>query len=143
MPNIALIEDSQSDALIFKLVLEEQGFNGKLEIFPDGQRALKALESNNEREKLPNIILLDLGLPGLSGHEVLMELRKNLALKDVPIIILTSSDNPNDREVAMQNGATMFMTKPLDLEGYGEIADRLLKIDIPRLLSKESLQQAN
>ena len=68
----------------------------------------------------PDIVLLDLNMPKRSGGEVLDRLRKD-AGRDIPVIILTSSDSPSDREEALRLGATRFIRKPTGLDEFLKI----------------------
>jgi len=138
MLNVLMIEDNSCDAFILERACEEVGFTGKFTVASDGARArriLHELDADGE-QRLPHIIVLDLGLPGLSGHEVLNEIRKNARTMQLPVIVFTSSDDPSDSVTALQNGASLFVTKPFDLDGYRQIAKRFVSQEFPRLVKE-------
>ena len=70
------------------------------------------------RQDPPDLVLLDLNLPRLSGHDVLAEMRRDPNLKCLPVIVVSSSDNPADVQRAYSAHASLFLKKPLDLERY-------------------------
>jgi CheY-like chemotaxis protein len=74
------------------------------------------LQSLRQAPRLPKVVLLDLYMRKLDGFRVLRRVRNQPAYKDIPVIILTASDNERDREKAMLLGATDFRTKPTNLE---------------------------
>ena len=84
----------------------------KLELLGQGER--------------PNIVLLDMELPQMSGLELLDLIRSNGAWDDLPVVMYTSSSDACDRRAAMRGGAAGFETKPFDLRGCELVADRLI-----------------
>lgn len=75
----------------------------------------------------PAVVLLDLNLPKIGGLELLAALRADKRRRDLPVIILTSSDEPSDRASAKAAGANAYLLKPSSWEGYAEIAAELRK----------------
>jgi len=120
--DILLIEDRMADAKLIQLSLKRYGFEGELLHVTRGFDGLKAMASWKDRQP---IVLLDLNLPGLSGHEVLREIRTNDEMKDVPVFIMTSSCDPQDFDESIENEANWFFTKPSQIEGYCEIWNRI------------------
>ncbi len=80
-----------------------------------GQEALQTLKGDNASPDMPRIILLDLNLPGLSGFDVLKEIRANGRWRHIPVIVLTSSSDPRDIELAHRMGANAYLSKPSTL----------------------------
>lgn len=142
MYNILLIEDNASDALILRKACEEAGFQGNFLLVDNGNKAIDILqhESWNSVNKVTSyaldVVILDLGLPAMSGHEILMQIRNSPSSAKLPVIVLTSSDNPRDKETALNNGAVLFLSKPYDLDGYMKIAEQLVVNEFPRLKPK-------
>jgi CheY-like chemotaxis protein len=88
-------------------------------IVTDGERALQYLhEVNSHDEVCPQLVILDLNLPRRSGADVLRKIRASPRCGDVPVVILTSSENQFDRDEAARLGATRFLVKPFDLDGF-------------------------
>ena len=67
-------------------------------------------------ELIPSIVFLDLNMPGLTGFEVLSYLRREPRLENVPVIVVTSDDQPESADRAMKNGATAYVIKPITLD---------------------------
>lgn len=82
-----------------------------------GQTAYGARAGLNAlKDIIPSIVFLDLNMPGLTGFEVLSYLRREPRLQDVPVIVVTSDDQPESADRAMQNGATAYVIKPITLD---------------------------
>jgi DNA-binding response OmpR family regulator len=76
---------------------------------------------------------LDLGLPQVDGHEVLRQLRASPERADVPVIVLSTSSNPEDHRVAKEAGADAYLTKAPDFDGLEALVRHLLEWEFPRL----------
>ena len=73
----------------------------------------------------PGMILLDLNLPGTDGREVLLEVKKNPELSNIPVIILTTSSDQRDVDACYRTGANSYIVKPVNLEGFMKAIERL------------------
>lgn len=114
---ILLVEDDEDDAFFMKRALAKAEIDMTVHIAVNGQEALDYLKgagkfSDRSQYPLPTIVFLDLKLPYVHGFEVLKWIRSQPALNDVPVIVLTSSPEPRDREKAMQLGAKTYLVKP-------------------------------
>lgn len=105
---ILLIDDDEDDRDFFQFALEDIDKDIQYHGIESGYEALDFLKQN----LLPDYIFLDLNMPGMSGRECLMELKKNAALIHIPVIIFSTSSDPNDRAETKQLGAIDFITKP-------------------------------
>jgi two-component system cell cycle response regulator DivK len=123
MKRILIVEDKASSRELLRTVLEHQGF-AVIEA-ADGDEGLQ-----KARAEAPDLILLDLQMPIRSGYEVLTELRRELRLRNVPVIAVTASAMQGDREKALAAGFNGYLTKPLPLSN--------LRSEIQRLLPGES-----
>jgi CheY-like chemotaxis protein len=74
--------------------------------------------ADRQQHPLPDLILLDLKLPGVSGHEVLRQVKGTPYLKRIPIVILTSSKQETDRELGYDHGANSYLVKPVSFDGF-------------------------
>lgn len=114
---VMLIEDNPGDVELIQEALEEIGANCTLEVSETGHDALTRLHTAKDNpESLPDLILLDLNLPGKDGREVLTEIKQDSVLLTIPVIVLTSSDAEEDIIRAYELHANCYIRKPLDFE---------------------------
>lgn len=126
---ILLAEDNDGDVFLVKRALEKHQLPHELMLARSGEEALKLLELA-ENGAPPDLILLDLNLPRVDGAQVLTWIRKSEAFKRTPVIVLTSSDSPRDRETVLALGADMYFRKPTDLKSFmdlGHVVERVLE----------------
>src|SRR6185503_12147228 len=110
---ILLVEDNMGDVVLMERLLPECRFPVRIKVARDGEEALKVLQeaSSFEGRENPDLILLDLNLPKVDGHQVLAEIKANPDLKSIPVLILTSSNDRTDVETAMKNHADGYLVK--------------------------------
>jgi chemotaxis family two-component system response regulator Rcp1 len=130
--HILLAEDNDGDVFLVRRALEKQGLQHELTVARNGEEALKILERAGRDQDFdtPDLIVLDLNLPKIDGTQVLFRIRKSTALGAIPVIILTSSDSPKDRESALELGANLYFRKPTDLQSFmhlGEVVATILR----------------
>ena len=101
----------------------------RLTVVPDGQFALDylydLLDSASSTEPLPDLVLLDLNLPGIDGGEVLSRVKSDPALRTVPVVVLTTSRRDEDVLQSYQAGANTYIQKPTEYARYRELVDLL------------------
>ncbi len=121
-PYILLVEDNPVDVFITKKALEEGGFRFTLHVIEDGQQALDFLHehcsSTDVNSFCPDIILLDLNLPGISGKEVLADIRDHQSTSLIPVIVLTTSSAEQDIIESYSRHANCYITKPVDVDNF-------------------------
>src|SRR5690606_33147709 len=122
-----LVEDNPGDIRLIQEVLKDSALNNSLNVVRDGVQALRFLrrEGIYSSTPRPDIILLDLNLPGISGHEVLAEIKQDKGLKRIPVLVLTSSDDINDIHVSYNLYANCYITKPTSLNRLAEIVGEI------------------
>ena len=142
--NILLVEDNPADMRMLKDLFEESKKTPSLFWVTDGYEALDYIYQRNEYKgaALPDVILLDLGLPRISGYEVLKELKEQPHLAHIPVVILSTSCNPLDRKQCEAFGADVFFSKPHSLKGYEELVEQLSGLELPRLAAASRQKQA-
>jgi CheY-like chemotaxis protein len=113
---ILLIEDTPTEARRTTRALRKGRIRSRITVVEDGEQALALLRSQPEYR--PDIILLDWYLPRKSGREVLEDLKNDPAFRQVPIVVLSMSDKPEDVAAAYDGHANSFVTKPTDLEQF-------------------------
>ncbi|CDG64974.1 MAG: hypothetical protein PWQ15_1140 [Methanobacterium sp.] len=114
---ILLVEDNPGDVRLIQEVFKEAEIENQLHVTRDGEEAMQMLHQlENNQNKLPDLILLDLNLPKKSGGEVLKEIKENDKLKCIPVVVLTSSNREEDLVESYKNNANCYITKPLNLD---------------------------
>lgn len=129
--NILIAEDQETDAYLMKWAFKKVGLEHQFSHVLDGQQTVDYLcgtapFSDRERFPLPDLLLLDLKMPRLTGFDVLAWLKSNPGLNRFPVVVLTSSDLPADIEKAQELGAADYRVKPSGLDGMVRLA---LEID--------------
>jgi len=123
---ILLVEDNPADIKITERALRASAMPVQLIVVRDGQEAVEYLlrqgeHANNATWKHPDIILLDLNLPRLSGQEVLERIRATPALRSFPVIVLTTSRRHEDIQAVYAAGANTYIEKPSDFQRFVEV----------------------
>jgi two-component system response regulator len=127
---ILLIEDNADDEALTLRALKKNRILNQVVVARDGLAALDYLFARGEHagrdaSQLPQVVLLDLKLPKLDGHEVLRQLRAHPLTKRVPVVILTSSRQDEDLLESYASGANSFVQKPVDFEQFTEAVRQL------------------
>lgn len=128
--SILLVEDNPQDEMLILRVLKKANVANRIDVVRDGQQAVDYLFNQGEYyapegRELPTVIILDIGLPRLSGLEVLQKVREDQRTRLVPVVILTSSDEEKDRLRSYECGANSFVQKPLGFSEFAETVARL------------------
>lgn len=126
MPNliqILLVEDSPEDIELTLEALEGSKLANALEIVNDGVEALAYLRKQGKyaSSPRPSLILLDLNMPKKDGRAVLEEIKNDDTLKDIPVVILTTSKDEEDIARAYRSHANCYITKPVDIEQFQKV----------------------
>jgi two-component system, chemotaxis family, response regulator Rcp1 len=129
------VEDSAGDALLMKELFKTSRFPIHLTLARDGETALMMLKDKAafSGKGKPDIILLDLSLPRLSGLELLATIRKSKHLDEVPILIMSASQKDQDLQTAYQNHANFYIVKPLDMDHFSVVMTYIEKFWLARI----------
>lgn len=124
---ILMIEDNMADAVLTRAAFVETKLVMAIDVAEDGDSALSRLrrEPPYHDFNLPDLILLDLNLPGKSGKEILMEIKSDPKISHIPIIILTTSSQDNDVLESYKLQANCFITKPADMDQFRYVVAQL------------------
>jgi two-component system response regulator len=127
---ILLVEDNPDDEALTLRALRKANVRNEVVVARDGVEALEFLfgtgpHAGRDTEKLPQVVLLDLKLPRLDGLEVLRRLRADARTKILPVVILTSSNEDEDRLAGYQLGANSYVRKPVDFSQFVEAVRQL------------------
>lgn len=106
MANILIIEDSPTEAHVFKRLLEKRGYN--VEISEDAENGM-----NRAQTLLPDVILMDVVMPGVNGFQATRELRRQQSTSGIPIIMITTKGQETDRIWGIRQGACDYLVKPV------------------------------
>ncbi len=132
---ILIVEDNPQDERLILRALRKANLANTIDVVRDGQQALDYLFVEGEfaarAPGLPAVILLDIGLPRLSGLQVLERLRADPRTHLLPVVILTSSDEERDRLQSYENGANSFVRKPVE---FAELAETVARLGVYWLL---------
>lgn len=120
---ILLVEDNAGDVRLTREALKEGRIRNRLHVVSDGEHALRFLRRQDEYADAPrpDLILLDLNLPRLDGREVLTDIKNDPRLKQIPVVVLTSSRAEKDLLSAYDQHANCFITKPVGFEDFMEV----------------------
>ena len=118
--DILLVEDNAADVRLTVEALREGKVRNRLTVARDGEEALEILRGRGQegQSSRPDLILLDLNLPRRDGREVLAELKADPELKQIPVVVLTTSSAELDIVKSYQLHANCYITKPLDLDQF-------------------------
>lgn len=113
---VLLVEDDAADAMLIEDALLDGGVVRTISQVSDGIAALDHLRSEDELR--PDLIVLDLNMPRMSGTELLSVLKNDDELKTIPVVVLTTSAAPDDVATAYQRHANAYVTKPVNLDDF-------------------------
>ena len=125
---IFIVDDSPTDIELTTIALEATGREIVVRFATDGKSALAMLRNGL---RVPALILLDLKMPGMDGIEVLREIRTDDRLRDLPVVVVTSSALESDREDAFAAGASGYIQKPLALDQFGKDLESVVRRWLP------------
>lgn len=125
--NIMLVEDNEGDIILIQDALEEAKILNNMTLARDGAEAIEKLEKIviENPNNLPDLILLDINLPKKNGHEVLEVLKSDSRLKQVPIIVLTTSSSELDIFKAYNLHANCYIIKPVEISEFLRVVSKI------------------
>lgn len=115
---ILLVEDDKAHGMLIMRAFERLGFSERIDWVRDAKAALDYLREREGRGEdfMPRLVILDLRLPKLGGHEVLSEMKRSERLRMIPVVVLTTSTSEDDLQKAYSNHVNSYLSKPLRLE---------------------------
>ena len=128
---ILLVEDTPEDAEATLRAFKKAGMANPIFHCKDGDDALDYLRQQGkyadpQKAPRPGMILLDLNMPGTDGREVLSEIKADESLRQIPVIVLTTSADERDIQTCYRDGANSYIQKPVDMKGFLESIQRLV-----------------
>jgi CheY-like chemotaxis protein len=131
--NILLADDDSYDCLFFKKAIEELRLSTNLTIVNDGEQLMNYLSDNPKN--LPDILFLDLSMPRKNGFECLSEIKQNKKLKDLPLVMLSTSDSKDTISKVFRIGAQVYIHKPGDFAQLKQVIYHALPIATEKIFS--------
>jgi chemotaxis family two-component system response regulator Rcp1 len=127
---VLYVEDDDATSYLFQIALREADISPQVFRVTNGEEATAFLSRTGTYESAPtpDLVVLDLNLPRKSGFDVLAEIRQESALCTLPVIVVSTSTHPFDRERAMELGASEYFTKPNDFDRLVEIASSICRM---------------
>lgn len=125
-----LIEDQRMDIELTLNAFREARLANNIQVATSGEEALdymlgKGKFADRKVHPLPDLILLDLKMPGIDGFEVLKQLKKTEKLKRIPVVVLTSSKEEGNRALSFNLGANSYLVKPVSFDGFLHIVKEI------------------
>lgn len=120
---ILLVEDNPGDVRLIREALNDGKMANRMSVVGDGVSALQFLrrEPPHQEAPRPDLVLLDLNLPGKDGHEVLSDIKADGGLRAIPVVVLTSSEEERDVLRAYDNHVNCYVTKPVGMSDFMSI----------------------
>ncbi len=116
--HILLVEDDPDDIELLKEALKEGDIDCTLETLMQGNEVIPRLEKGHD---FPNLIILDLNLPKMNGKDILKFIKSSEQLKNIPVLVLTTSSSVEEKESCVRAGAAMYISKPTTMDGFNQI----------------------
>jgi CheY-like chemotaxis protein len=127
VPSIVLVDDNPGDIELVKTAFQEQGIAAGFQVASSGSEAFYLFRRlvEDPAKTFPNLLLLDLNMPGFNGFQLLGYIRTQPVLDRLRVIMLSSTCRPRDRSRALELGASTYLVKPSDWAGYAGLVDQL------------------
>jgi CheY-like chemotaxis protein len=130
VPNLLYVEDEEDDVVLLQMAFKRAGLAAAMHVASNGKEALQYLFGTNgngsaTEHPSPQLVLLDLNLPQLSGFEVLQRIRAEPTHAALPVIIFSSSDQQSDKDKAAELGASAYAVKPSRMDDLVRFAESL------------------
>ena len=132
--HVLLVEDNDDDRFLTMRLLRKLPFPLRIETSRNGEEAMKRILGENSGP-LPALVLLDLQLPKISGISLLSSIREKYSQSTLPVIVLSSSDNPRDLKLCIEMGISAYLSKPVDMP---ELQEHMENITQPLRFSPDS-----
>lgn len=122
---VMLVEDNPEDVAFTKRVLKHNKLDKDLVLASNGMQALEELDKKASEKNLPNLILLDINLPDISGIELLTRIKRDARFSRIPVVILTGSNEDADIQKSYDLGASSYLVKPIFNDALMLVIDKL------------------
>ena len=133
---IVIAEDDEGHATLIKKNLERAGIKNKTLHFKDGEETLDFfLKKRSKTDKLAYLLLLDIRMPRMDGYEVLKRLKTDKDLRKIPVIIITTTEDPKEVQKCHEQGCSNYLVKPIEYDKFVNMIRQLglflLVVEVP------------
>ena len=136
--NILLADDDADDCSFFKAAVSELLPSANVGIVNDGEQLMNCLSENEVQ--IPDVLFLDINMPRKNGLECLSEIKQNKKLKDIPVVMFSTSNSWDTINMLFKSGANVYIHKPSDFAQLKQVIHHALPIATEKLASKTSLK---
>ena len=121
--HILLVEDNEGDIILTTEAFKDMKLENQISVVRDGEEALRFLKKQEEHVNAPTpqLVLMDINLPGMDGKQLLDIIKKDEALKEIPVVMLTCSDTDADISECYDKHVNWYITKPIDYDKYTKV----------------------
>jgi len=136
--NVLLADDDEDDCMFFKNALEAISLSSHLTIVNDGEKLMNHLLENPEH--LPHVLFLDINMPRKNGIECLKEIRQNSKLKDIPVVMFSTSNSWETINLLFNSGAHVYIHKPSDFAQLKQVIHHAIPLAAEKIFSNNPLK---
>jgi len=131
--NILLIEDNLDHARLIQLILDRKNVRAQVQVARDGVEAMSFLSHSSlsalpKKVVRPDLILLDLNMPRVDGRDLLSQLRSTQELKDIPVVVLSTSEKDDDKVYAARAGAAAYLSKSVGFDAFSKMLSEIAEL---------------
>ena len=121
--HILLVEDNEGDIILTTEACKDMQLDNTISVVRDGEEALRFLKKQGEYTDAatPQLVLMDINLPGIDGKQLLEIIKKDVELRDIPVVMLTCSDKDADISDCYDKQVNWYITKPIDYDKYSKV----------------------
>jgi len=123
--DILLVEDNEGDIILTTEAFEESKIINILKVIRDGREVVNFFENLTDKDEIPDLVLLDINLPKMSGHEVLTYIKNHEKYKQIPVIMLTTSSAEKDILQSYKSHVNCYITKPIDVNEFVQAVTKI------------------
>jgi CheY-like chemotaxis protein len=123
LTKVLIVEDNPGDIMLIRDALEDEETIDVIDVTTNGEQAIRYLKQLGEFESKskPNLVILDINLPRVNGHEVLHFIKNNENTKETPVVMLSSSSSDTDIQASYKKHANCYITKPVGLDNFTDV----------------------
>lgn len=136
--NILLADDDQDDCVFFKNAIEELLPSTELNVVNDGEELMRYLAENEEQ--LPHVLFLDINMPRKNGIECLADIKRNRNLKDIPVVMFSTSNAWDTINMLFKGGAHVYIHKPSDFGQLKKVIHNAIPLAAEGAFSKKAMK---